>query len=55
MGAAVYLMKTALPGGRITTILCVIVGIVVFGFAAVIFKAVTKDDLSVIRRRKKAV
>ena len=55
MGVAVYLMKTILPGGRITTILCVIVGIVVFGFFAVVLKAVTKNDLNVILRRKKTV
>ena len=54
MGAAVYLLRTLLPEGRITTILCVAAGVFVFAVAAYMLKAVTKDDLNVIRRRKKA-
>ena len=55
MGMAVWGLKTILPGGRISTILCVAGGVIVFFVAAVLLKAVTKDDLSVIvNRRKKA-
>ena len=53
MGIVVYLMKTLLPGGRISTIICILVGILVFAFSAVLFKAVSKEDLNAIRRRKK--
>ncbi len=55
MGVAVYLLNTVLPGGRITTILCVAAGIIVFAVSALLFKAVTKDDLNTILRRRKAV
>lgn len=55
MGLAVWGLKKLLPGGRIGTILCVIGGMIVFFTAAILLKAVTKDDLSaIIRRRKKA-
>lgn len=54
MGCVVWLMKTVLPSGRITTILEVITGIVVFFAAAYLLKAVSKEDLNSIRRRKKA-
>ena len=53
MGIAVYLLESILPGGRITTILCVVAGIAVFGVAAFLLKAVTKDDLNAVIRRKK--
>ena len=53
MGIAVWLMTRFLPGGRITTILCVIVGILVFGAAAYLLKAITMEDLNAVRRRKK--
>ena len=53
LGIAVWLMTRFLPGGRSTTILCVIVGILVFGAAAYLLKAVTREDLNAIRRRKK--
>ena len=54
MGIIVYLLREILPDGRITTILCVAAGIVVFVIAACLFKAVTKNDLRQIVRRKKA-
>lgn len=54
MGTAVFLLKKLLPGGRIATILCVIAGVVVFGAAAYLLKAVTKDDIRALARRKKA-
>lgn len=53
MGIVVFLLNRFLPGGRITTILCVIVGILVFGAAAYLLKAVTREDLNAVRRRKK--
>ena len=53
MGAVVWPMTKFLPGGRITTILCVAAGMIVFGTAAYFLKAVTKNDLDAIRRRKK--
>ena len=53
MGVVIYIMKTLLPGGRITTILCVIIGMVVFFGAAILLKAVTKNDLNAILRRRK--
>ena len=52
MGIAVYLLKSALPGGRITTILCVAAGIAVFGAAAILTKTITKNDLNAILRRR---
>ncbi len=54
MGMVVWPMTKFLPGGRITTILCVAAGMVVYGFAAYLLKAVTKNDLNAIRRRKKS-
>ena len=54
MGAAVWLLKKILPGGRIATIICVIAGVIVFGAAAYLLKAVTKDDIRALSRRKKA-
>ena len=55
MGGTVWLLKRILPGGRIATILCVTAGILVFFGAAILLKAVTKEDLNaVLRRRKKA-
>ena len=55
MGAVVFLLKKALPGGRIATIVCVIAGIIVFGAAAFMLKAVTRDDVRALVRRKKKV
>ena len=55
MGVVIFLLKTVLPGGRISTIVCVITGVVVFFTAAVLLKAVTKNDLNaLIHRRRKA-
>ena len=55
MGVVVYLLKTVLPGGRITTILCVAAGVLVFAAAAILLKAVTRNDLNaILHRRKKA-
>ena len=55
MGMIVWITKKALPGGRISTILCVIVGILSYFAVAVLVKAVSKEDLhALVRRRKKA-
>ena len=55
MGAAVYLLKKILPAGRISTVLCVIAGVAVFFIAAYLLKAITKEDIGAMtRRRKKA-
>ena len=55
MGVVIWFLKNLLPGGRITTILCVIVGVVVFLGSAIVFKAITRNDLNaIIRRRKKS-
>ena len=53
MGTVVYLMNTVLPGGRITTILCVAAGVLVYAAAALLLKAVTVNDLNAILRRRK--
>ena len=52
MGCAVWAIKSLLPPGRLSTILEVITGIAVFIAAAFLVKAVHKEDLNVIRRRK---
>ena len=54
MGVVIYLLKKLLPGGRIATILLVIAGVAVFCVAAYFLKAVTKDDIRALSRRKKA-
>ena len=55
MGAAVYLLKKILPAGRISTVLCVIAGVAFFFIAAYLLKAITKEDIGAMtRRRKKA-
>ena len=54
MGVAVYLLKSLLPGGRIATILLVFTGVLVFCVSAYLLKAVTKDDIRALARRKKA-
>ena len=54
MGLSVWIMKKILPAGPVATIVEVIVGIFVFVCAALLLKALTKDDLNAVRRRKKA-
>ena len=53
MGIAVFLLKKLLPGGRIATVLLVIAGVGIFCAAAYLLKAVTKDDIRMLVRRKK--
>ena len=52
MGLAVYIMKTVLPAGRLVTILEIVVGIAVYLGAAILLKALTKEDLASLRRKK---
>ena len=53
MGIAVFLLKKLLPGGRIATVLLVIAGVGIFCAAAYLLKAVTKDDIRMLVRRRK--
>ena len=53
MGAAIWGLDSLLPPGRVTTILLVAVGVLVFAVAAVLLKAVSTEDLSALLRRKK--
>ena len=54
MGLIVFAMKSFFPAGRIWTVIEVLVGILSFLISAFIFKAVSKDDIyAIIRRRKK--
>ncbi len=52
MGIVVWLLRELLPVNRLTLILEVGVGVVVFAAAALAVKAITKDDLRAFRRRK---
>ena len=53
MGAATWGLKSLLPAGRITTVLLVAAGVLIYFVAALLLKAVSKDDLTAILRRKK--
>ena len=53
MGVVVWLLEKVLPGGRITTILCVLAGVIVFTVSAYLLKAITRNDLNAVLRRKK--
>lgn len=52
MGAVVMIMRELLPVNRLTLLVEVAAGVVVFAAAAIALKAVTKDDLRALRRRK---
>ena len=52
MGLAVWGLRELLPVNRLTLMLEVAVGVVVFAAAALIFKAITKEDLRAFRRKK---
>ena len=52
MGVVLILLKRLLPAGRIITILEILIGATVYIAAAFLLKAVTRQDLSAIRRRK---
>ncbi len=53
MGIAVWVMKSVLPSHSISTIAEILVGVAVFGAAAWFLKAIRREDLSAVRRRKK--
>ena len=52
MGIAVWLLRELLPVNRLTVMLEVAAGMVVFAAAALTLKAITKEDLRAFRRRK---
>ncbi len=52
MGIAVWALRELLPVNRLTLILEVGAGIIVYAAAALALKAITKDDLRAFRRRK---
>ncbi len=52
MGLAVWGLRELLPVNRLTLMLEVAVGVVVFAAAALICKAITKEDLRAFRRKK---
>ena len=52
MGIFVWIMKMILPRGPVTTVVEVCIGILVFSLSAYLLKAITKNDLKSIRRRK---
>lgn len=55
MGVVVWLMRTFLPMNRFVTIIEIVVGIGVYLAAAIAVKAVSKDDIApLLRRRKRA-
>ena len=51
MGCAVWAMRELLPVNRLTLLVVVAVGVVVFAAAALAVKAITKEDLRAFRRR----
>lgn len=53
MGVAVWGLTLLLPASRISTIVEVVAGVVVYGGAALLFRAVNKEDLQSLLRRKK--
>ena len=52
MGIVVWALRELLPMNRLTVIVEVAAGVVVFAAAALALKAITKDDLRAFRRRK---
>ena len=54
MGVVVWAMRELLPMNRFLTIVEIGVGVVVYVAAALLFKAMTKDDFRALRRRRKA-
>lgn len=53
MALVLYLLQKILPFGRLSTALLFFIGIAVFFALAVLFKALTKDDLLLIKNRGK--
>ena len=54
MGLTVWGMRELLPAGRFFTLIEIAVGVAVFIAAAIVCKAVTKNDFRALRRRRKA-
>ena len=52
MALAVFIMEKFLPAGRLMLIAKLLVGVGVFGIAAYYLKAITKDDLKFIKKRR---
>lgn len=52
MGIVVFALRELLPTGRLVTILEIAVGVAVYAGAALLTRAITKDDLRAFRRRK---
>lgn len=52
MGVVVFAMRELLPVNRLTMLLEVAVGVMIYAAAALAVKAITKDDLRAFRRRK---
>ena len=52
MGIVVWALRELLPMNRLTVIVEVAAGVIVFAIAALALKAITKDDLRAFRRRK---
>ena len=56
MGVIVYVLHIILPLNRLITIIEIIIGVVVYLAAAFVFKALSKDDLrTIMRRRRKSL
>ena len=53
MGLVVFLCKSLLPFSRLSTILEIVVGVAVYLGAAFLVKALTKEDLNALLRRRK--
>ena len=54
MGIAVWAMKSVLPAHSVVTVAEIAAGIAVFAAAAWLLKAVSREDINAVRRRKKA-
>ncbi len=54
MGIAVFLLKSFLPFGNMATIAEVVFGIFIFGISALFLKALRKEDLNALFRRRKS-
>jgi len=52
MGATVLSLRELLPMNRLTVIVEVCAGVVVYAVAALALKAITREDLRAFRRRK---
>ena len=53
MAAVIYAGRVFLPQGRLYTLLLVAAGILAYAGAAVLFKAVTPEDIQIFRRLKR--